>query len=267
MNVIVVGPKGKMGRAITRIAEERSDMTLLAGVGPKGRAYIGQDIGEVAMLGKSLGKPIVDDLEAVIEDCDVIIDFSTKETALQVLALAKQYRTAVVCGTTGFSEEEMQQFKKAGEHIPVLYAANTSKLVNLMNQLLKLAANTIGDQTDIEIVEMHDRTKKDAPSGTSKEMGEIIAEELGKKLKNLAVYGREGRGEREEGTIGYHSMRLGDTPSSHTVYFGGVGERLEISHHATDFSCFASGACDAAVYLAKQQPGFYSMADVVSGNY
>lgn len=263
INTIIVGPRGKMGRLITQIAADSEVLNLVAGVGPRGRDYIGQDLGQVTLLGRELGVLVVDDLAEVIDKCDVIIDFSTKEMGLEVLRLAKEHKKALVCGTTGFSSEEMALFREAGETIPMLYAANTSKLVNVMNKLLQLATSAIGEETDIEIVEMHDRWKKDAPSGTAKEMGELIAHELGTELSDLAVYGREGTGERKPGTIGYHSVRMGDTPSSHTVFFGGFGERLEISHHSTDWRGFAKGACDCAIFLAKQSPGYYFVSDVL----
>ncbi len=264
MNVVVIGPRGKMGRLIAQEANERADMHLVAGIGPKGRPYIGKDLGQVAKLGEDIGAPVLDELQAVISDCDVIIDFSTKEMSLEVLDTAVAYRKAVVCGTTGFTEEEMASFKKAAEVIPVLYAANTSKLVNVMVKLLELATTAIGNETDIEILEMHDRWKTDAPSGTSKELGEAIAAQLGRQLKDVAVYGREGSGSRQAGTIGYHSLRAGDIPSSHTVFFGGLGERLEITHHSYNWECFAKGACDCAAYLTGKKPGFYTIKDVLA---
>ncbi|MDT2770718.1 4-hydroxy-tetrahydrodipicolinate reductase [Enterococcus pseudoavium] len=261
IRTIVIGPRGKMGRLITQIAENSEHLQLVGAVGPRGRKYIGQDLGQVATLGRELNIPVVDDLTTVIEDCDVIIDFSTKEMGLVVLQLAQDYQKALVCGTTGFTSEEMALFQQASQTIPLLYAANTSKLVNVMSQLLQLATAMIGQETDIEILEMHDRWKKDAPSGTAKELGEVIAHELGKELAELAVYDRAGTGERKPGTIGFHSVRMGDTPSSHTVLFGGLGERLELSHHATDWRGFAQGACDCAVFLAQQPPGYYGVAD------
>ncbi|MEI3218692.1 MAG: 4-hydroxy-tetrahydrodipicolinate reductase [Lachnoclostridium sp.] len=248
MKVIVVGPRGKMGRLITQIAAAREDMQLVAGVAPKGRDYIGRDLGQVALVGYELGVPVTDDLESVIEQCDVIIDFSTKEMAMVVLELAIKYKKGLVCGTTGFSEEEMQKFKDAATEIPMLYAANTSKLVNVMNKLLEFVAEKVGEEADIEILEMHDQWKKDAPSGTSKEMGEIMAHAMGKEISDLAVYGRHGECPREKGTIGYHSLRAGNIPSSHSVYFGFMGERLEITHHSYNWECFARGACDCAAY-------------------
>lgn len=264
MKVIVVGPRGKMGKLITQVIASRDDMELVAGIGPKGRDYIGTDLGTVAMVGKEIGVPVVDDLENVIDSCDVIIDFSTKEMAMDVLDLAIAHKKALVNGTTGFSPEEMQRFHDAATEIPMLYAANTSKLVNIMNKLLEMVAKTAGNDLDIEILEMHDQWKKDTPSGTSKEMGETIAHALGKELSEIAHQGRRESGPREKGTIGYHSLRAGNIPSSHTVYFGGMGERLEITHHSYNWECFARGAVDCAAYLADKGPGFYTIKDVLN---
>ena len=213
MKVIVIGPRGKMGKLLTQVAASRDDMELVGAIAPKGRDYIGKDLGTVAMTGFELGVPVTDDLESIIDSCDVIIDFSTKEMAMEVLDLAIAHKKALVCGSTGFSAEEMKRFEEAGKQIPMLYAANTSKLVNIMNKLLELVTATLKDEIDIEILEMHDQWKKDAPSGTSKEMGEIMAHALGKELSDIAVYGREGESPREPGTIGYHSLRAGNIPS------------------------------------------------------
>ena len=202
MKVIVTAPRGKMGKLITQVAASRDDMELVAGIGPKGRDYIGTDLGTVAMVGKELHVPVVDDLESVIDKCDVIIDFSTKEMAMEVLDLAIRHKKGLVCGSTGFSDEEMKRFEDAASSIPMLYAANTSKLVNVMNKVLEFITKTVGEELDIEILEMHDQWKKDAPSGTSKEMGETMAHALGKELSDIAVYGREGVSPREPGTIG-----------------------------------------------------------------
>lgn len=263
MRLIIVGPRGKMGKLITQIAAENKWIELVCGVGPKGCSYLGKDLGTVAMIGYELDIPVVDDLESVISECDAIIDFSTRENAMEVLTLAIKYKKALVCGTTGFSEEEMNAFKEAANHIPMLYAANTSKLVNVMNKLLEMATLIIGNETDIEILEMHDQWKKDAPSGTSKEMGEIIAKALGKERNEISVYGREGVSPRIEGTIGYHSLRAGNIPSSHTVFFGGMGERLEITHHSYNWECFARGVVDCVLYLDGKKPGWYTIKDVL----
>ena len=182
MKIIVIGPRGKMGKLITQVAASRDDMELIAGVAPKGRDYIGTDLGTVAMVGRELGVPVVDDLEKVIDACDVIIDFSTKEMGMEVLDLALAHKKGLVCGTTGFSPEEMARFKDASKEIPMLYAANTSKLVNIMNKLLELVVRTAGNDLDIEILEMHDQWKKDAPSGTC-----MVAKEFLREYRELLV--------------------------------------------------------------------------------
>jgi len=252
-----------MGKQITQIAAGRSEFQLVGAVAPEGRDYIGSDLGQVAQVGRQLGVPVTDDLETVIGKGDVIIDFSTRETAMTVLALAVRYKRALVCGTTGFSAAELDAINEAGKTIPVVYAANTSKLVNVMNRLLAITAEMIGSDSDIEILEMHDQWKRDVPSGTSKEMGEVIAAAMDQKLEDIAVFGRQaGENPRKPGTIGYHSLRAGSLPSSHTVFFGGMGERLEITHHSYDWTCFAHGVCDCAAFLDGKEPGYYTVKDV-----
>lgn len=261
MKLIVIAPNGKMGSAITRIAVTRKEFTLIAGVGSKGRGYIGRDLGQVAMLGRDLGVSVVDDLESVIDQCDVIIDFSTTNAAPDILHSAVQHHKALVCGTTGFTEQEFLLFKEAAKYIPIVYAPNTSKMVNLLNRFVECAALELGDEADIEIVDLHDRWKKDAPSGTARKMGENIAAQKGKTMEQIAVYGREGVSPRIPGTIGFHSLRAGDIPSSHMIYIGGLGERLELAHHSYNMDCFARGACDCAIFLEGKIPGLYSAKD------
>jgi len=253
-----------MGKLITKIASKRADMTIIAGVAPKGREYIGKDIGIVASLGENIGATVVDDLESQIRNGDVIIDYSTVEYSMEIMEMALKHKKSVVCGTTGFSQQQMDRIKEISKSIPMVYAANTSRVVNLMYKLLQIAAKAIGDTADIEIIEMHDRNKNDAPSGTSKEIGHVIAEELGESLEDIAVFGRSGKAERIPGTIGYHSIRSGDISSSHTVMFGLMGERLEITHHAHNWECFAQGACEAALFLKDKAPGLYTVKDVLN---
>lgn len=260
MKLLIVGPRGKMGKFITEIAASREEIQIVGGVAPAGRDYIGKDIGEVTMIGRPVGAPVVDDIEQVIDSCDVIIDFSTVENGMAVLDAARRHGKALVCGTTGFSEEQRQAFRDAAEDIPVMLAANTSRLVNIMYKLIQTAAEKAGD-VDVEILDMHDNTKLDAPSGTAKEIGEIVAEARGVNLEEEAVYGRSGRCPREKGTIGFHSLRGGDISSTHTVYFVGTGERLELTHHSNNYKCFAAGAVDAAVFMADQPKGFYGIQD------
>ena len=263
MNIIITGPKGKMGKLITKVIAQREDMCVVAGIGPKGRDYIGEDIGVVAQIGSKLNALVAHDIESVIQQCDVIIDYSMVDFSMEVMEAALKHRKAVVCGTTGFSEEQFKRMEEISEEIPFLYAANTSRLVNLMYKLLEITAKAIGEASDVEIIDMHDRYKKDAPSGTAKEMGHVIAEALDRNLEDIAVYGRKGDGERIPKSIGYHSIRSGDISSSHKVMFGLLGERLEITHHSYNWECFAQGACEAAAFLFHKPPGFYTVSDVL----
>ena len=264
MKLIVIAPKGKMGKLIVKVASSRPNMKLIYGIGPKGREYINKDLGILCNLGEDIAAKVVDDLEDVIKECDVIIDYSNPTTSMEVFESSLISKKAVVCGTTGFSVDQLARIKEISTKIPIVYAANTSRVINLMYSLLEIAASAIGNTSDIEIIEMHDRNKKDAPSGTSKEMGEVIAKALDKSLKEIAVYGRQGECARVPGTIGYHSIRAGDISSSHTVIFGLQGERLEITHHAHNWECFAQGACDAASFIYGKEPGLYTVKDVLN---
>lgn len=249
MKVLITAPRGKMGKLIVKAAAESDDLDIIGVLGPKGREYIGIDAGQVAEMGRNIGVPVSDDLDSIIENCDAIIDFSTVELSMAILDAAAKHRKALVCGTTGFNEEQQQKITEAAQIIPLLHSSNTSYVVNLMNQLLTLAAKALEGRADIEIIEMHDAKKKDAPSGTSKEMAEAMAEGLGR--------------ESYEEWVKFHSIRAGDISSSHTVLFGCMGERLEITHHAHNWECFAHGACDAARYLKDKGAGLYTMKDVV----
>ncbi|MBR0374503.1 MAG: 4-hydroxy-tetrahydrodipicolinate reductase [Mogibacterium sp.] len=267
MKLLIVGPRGNMGKFITQIAAARETIEIIGGVAPAGRDYIGKDIGEVAMVGRTLGAPVVDDIEQLIDACDVIIDFSTVEQGMQVLAAARAHRKALICGTTGFSAEQKAAFAAAAEDIPVMLAANTSRLVNVMYKVIEMITRAAGDELDIEILDMHSASKLDAPSGTAHEMGEIVAEALGKDLNDIAVYGhRPGEGRREKGTVAFHSIRGADISSEHTVYFVGEGERIEITHRSPSFKCFAKGVVDCAEFLVNQPKGAYTVQDAFGLN-
>ena len=247
MKVIVVGCHGQMGQPISRFVAEREGMELVGGVGPAGRDYIGRDLGQVVGLGRDLGIPVADDLSSVIDACDALIDVSSVEQCLETLDLAVAHGKALVTASTGFSPEQFERFEAAGLHISIIFKCNTSKMVN---------------GTDIEIIDQHDRDKLDAPSGTAVIIGNMIAELKGTTLDELAEYGREGHGARKPGGVGFHSLRAGDITSDHKVYFGGMGERLEITHYSYSDDCFARGAVDCAAYLQGKPAGVYSIKDV-----
>jgi len=228
-----------------------------------GSSVIAADAGEIAAVGK-LNVPIGDDLRAIVADIDVLIDFTRPAVTLDNLEICRQAGKRIVIGTTGFSDEEKQQITRASQDIGVVFAPNMSVGVNLCFKLLDLAARIMGDAVDIEIIEAHHRHKVDAPSGTALRMGEVVAEALGRDLKDCAVYGREGQtGERDRHTIGFETIRAGDIVGEHTVMFADIGERVEITHKASSRMTFAKGAARAAAWLMDQQHGLFDMQDVL----
>jgi 4-hydroxy-tetrahydrodipicolinate reductase len=262
MKLIITAPRGKMASLIVADAASRDNVEIVAGVGPAGRDYIGRDIGEVAMIGRSVGAPVVDDLESVIDQTDVVCDFSTVELGMEVLDACIRHHKALVIGTTGFSPEQRAKLEEASKTIPIMIAANTDRMVNVMRKLLMDAAKELYEDTDIEIIDMHDNTKLDAPSGTARELVESMGEAVGRDLVSDAVYGRPlGRHPREKGKVTFHALRGGDTPSSHTVFFFGEGERLEITHHCLNWKGCAKGAVNACIWMADQPVGLYGIRE------
>lgn len=261
MKLLIIAPGGKMGRLVTREALLRpAEFTIVGGVERAGLPCIGQDLG-VAAGTAAVGAATYDDIGAIIDAADGVIDFSTVDSSMNTLRVCRAHRKALVIGTTGFSPEQVAQIRDAAAEIPILLAANMSKSVNLLYELVGKVSEVFGGEADIEIIEMHDRDKADAPSGTAREFGAVVADKLGQKLTDIADFGRSGR--REPGHIGYHSVRAGNISSSHTILFGLMGERIELTHHAYDFTTFARGALDGLLYIAAQPPGLYSFRDVL----
>ena len=198
-------------------------------------------------------------------DADVMIDFTLPSIIENNLAWCVAHKMPVVIGTTGLNDVQTAALNDAAKHIPIVFAANYSVGVNLMLSLVRQAASVLGHTADIEITEAHHRFKQDAPSGTAMAIGEAIADELGRDLKNCAVYGREGKEpERDQGTIGFATVRAGDIVGEHTALFADIGERLEITHKASSRLTFAKGAVHAAEWLYTKEPGLYSMVDVLN---
>lgn len=262
MRIAVTAPRGKMGALIVQAIASRPHLSLVSVIAPKGRDYVGLDAGQVCGTGKSLGVTITDDWDTALLQADVLIDFSTVETARIAVEQTMKHSVALVCGTTGFSEVDRYLFLKASKTVPVLPAANTSRVIFLMKHLLTQAASELKSKADIELIEMHGRDKMDAPSGTSKELGHVICKATGQDWDKTVVFGRKGHGQRSPGELGYHSLRSGDISSSHTVLFGLLGERLEITHHAHNWRCFAEGALDCAEFMKDKGPGLYTVEDV-----
>ncbi|KQZ82427.1 4-hydroxy-tetrahydrodipicolinate reductase [Pseudomonas sp. Root562] len=261
--IAVMGAAGRMGKTLIEAVQQTPGAGLTAAVDRPDSTLVGADAGELAALGR-IGVPLSGDLDRVVDEFDVLIDFTHPTVTLKNLAFCRKHNKAMIIGTTGFSVEEKQLLAEAGKDIPIVFAANFSVGVNLCLKLLDTAARVLGDDVDIEITEAHHRHKVDAPSGTAVRMGEVIADALGRNLKQVAVYGREGQtGARARETIGFATVRAGDIVGDHTVLFAAEGERVEITHKASSRMTFAKGAVRAALWLDGREPGLYDMQDVL----
>jgi len=263
IRIAIVGVSGRMGAVLCKAAQHSNETTLAAAISRPNSLSIGKDVGELTGLG-TLGIKVVEDLSTVIDDFDVLIDFTRPEASMVLIEQCRKAGKQIVIGTTGYSDAQKLVIAEAAKEIPIVLAPNMSVGVNLALNLLALAAKVMGDYTDIEIIEAHHRHKVDAPSGTALRMGEVIASTLGQDLKDCAIYGREGiTGERDRKTIGFSTIRAGDIVGDHTVMFADEGERLEITHKATSRMTFANGAVRAAIWLKDQPNGLYDMQDVL----
>lgn len=261
--IAVVGAGGRMGRSLVQAVSESEGLRLGAATERAGSPLLGRDAGELAGI-EPLGVALVEDLQSVLDQFDVLIDFTAPAATLAHLEICRRSGKRMIIGTTGFGEEEKRQLAEAAREIAVVFAPNMSVGVNLCFKLLEMAARVLGDDADVEIIEAHHRHKVDAPSGTALRMGEVIAETLGRDLKQCAVYGREGRtGPRDGATIGFETIRAGDVVGEHSVWFAMEGERIEIAHKATSRMNFARGAARAADWIASRQKGLYDMQDVL----
>jgi len=266
LNIGVTGAAGRMGRTLITACTQHPGTRVAAAVERSGNSLLGSDAGELAGLGR-LDISLVDNLEDVIGAIDTLIDFTRPDASLANLSLCVRHRKNIVIGTTGFDPAQKQQIRDAADHIGIVFAPNMSVGVNLCLKLLDTAARVLGDDADIEIIEAHHRHKIDAPSGTALRMGEVVADALGRKLADCAVYGREGHtGERDRRTIGFETIRAGDIVGDHTVMFASDGERVEITHRASSRLTFANGAVRAANWLRDQRAGMYDMQDVLGLN-
>ena len=266
VRIAIAGAAGRMGRNLVKATHLDPNAQVGAGSERPESSLIGVDIGELCGEGQ-FSIALVDDLSKVISDFDVIVDFTAPISTLANIELCKSHGKKIVIGTTGFSEEEKKFIDQAAKEISIVMAPNYSVGVNLMFKLLEKAAKVMGDYCDIEVIEAHHRHKVDAPSGTALGMGEAIAGAMGNKLSDVAVYAREGiTGERTKDEIGFATIRAGDIIGEHTAMFADIGERVEITHKATDRMTFANGAIKAAVWLEKQSSGFYTMQDVLGLN-
>jgi 4-hydroxy-tetrahydrodipicolinate reductase len=263
IRVAVTGAAGRMGGRIITAIKEAEGITLAGATERAGHDGIGSDAGSTAGCGP-LGVKISPSLEEALADADLLIDFTFPEVTLENIQVCAALGKGIVIGSTGFTPAQREVIKGYAEKIPVVLAPNMSVGVNLCFKLLKDVAATLGDDFDVEIVELHHNKKKDSPSGTAVRMGEVVAEALGRDYNAVANFHREGMcGERTKEEIGMQTERGGDIVGEHTVYFIGMGERIEITHRAMSRDMFARGAVRAASWLGGKDAGFYDMQDVL----
>lgn len=254
------GAAGRMGQRLVHLAQEDSELSVVMALENPRHALLGRDIGEVCGLGKL--DVLVQDRVPPSSGVEVIIDFSTPEGTLALLASCQGHKIPVVIATTGFSPEQKEEVEAAAHHIPVLFSPNMSLTVNVLFALVAQASRLLKDKDfDVEIIERHHRFKKDAPSGTALHFARIIQEGMG---GGDLRHGREGlTGERTRKEIGIHAIRAGDNVGEHTIVFSALGETLELVHKGTSRDSYARGALIAAKFLARQPAGHYSMNDVL----
>ena len=263
LKIAVAGASGRMGRMLIEAIAQAPDTVLTGALGMAGSPEVGSDAG--AYAGRLTGVTIQSDLAAGLADADFLIDFTRPEGTLAHVAYCAEHGIKLIIGTTGFDDAAKADIKAAAAKTAIMLSPNMSVGVNVTLKLLEMAAKTLSEGYDIEIVEAHHRHKIDAPSGTALKMGEVIADALGRDLKECAVYGREGvTGERDPSTIGFATIRGGDIVGDHTVLFAGTGERIEISHKSSSRVTYAHGALRAARFLAGKSCGLYDMQDVLA---
>ncbi len=263
IDLVVAGAAGRMGTRIVALARETAELRVVAALEAAGHRSVGADAGVVAGVGPA-GVTIGTDATSAITAERVLVEFSIPEATLEHLRLVAAAGARAVIGTTGFSPAQRAEIAALAGRAAIMQAPNMSVAVTLAFKLLPIMARALGDDYDVEITEIHHRFKKDAPSGTAARMAELVAEALGRDLGKVGVYGREGLpGERTPQEIGVMSLRSGDVVGEHTVSFGTLGERLELTHRAHSRDTFARGALRAARWIVAQPPGLYSMADVL----
>lgn len=262
MKIAVAGASGRMGRMLVEAIHNAEDAVLAGALDVAAAPSIGTDA--AAFLGKPAGVPIEADLDKALANAQFLIDFTRPEGTLKHLEYCAAYGIKMIIGTTGFDEAGKAAIAAAAQKTAIVFAPNMSVGVNVTLKLLEMAAKSFSHGYDIEIIEAHHRHKVDAPSGTALKMGEVVADALGRDLKEVAVYAREGvTGERDPSSIGFATIRGGDIVGDHTVLFAGIGERIEITHKSSSRISYALGSLRAARFLADKTTGLYDMQDVL----
>jgi 4-hydroxy-tetrahydrodipicolinate reductase len=263
MRLVVVGAAGRMGRMLVKAIAEAEGCRVVGAVEREGSPALGQDAGTLSGLGP-LGIAVTDDPLPVFAAADGVLDFTSPAATSAFAALAAQARIVHVVGTTGLQDDDFARLEAAARHARIVQSGNMSLGVNLLAALVTQIAATLGDDWDIDILEMHHRMKVDAPSGTALLLGEAAARGRGIALGDHSVRVRDGHtGARVPGDIGFATLRGGSVVGEHTIYFAAQGERLELTHRAEDRGLFARGAVRAALWAFDKKPGYYSMTDVL----
>jgi len=261
--ITVAGASGRMGHMLIEAIMASADCHLAGALDIAASPALGLD--SAAPLGKSSGVLVTSDLHAGLKNAACLIDFTSPEGTLAHLKVCRELGVKAVIGTTGFTDEQKAEIAEIAKDIAIVMAPNMSVGVNVTLKLLQMAAQAMSTGYDIEIIEAHHRHKVDAPSGTALKMGEVIAEAMGRDLKDCAVYERYGHtGERDPSSIGFATIRGGDIVGDHTVLFAGIGERIEVTHKSSSRSTYAQGSLRAVRYLATQQRGLFDMFDVLN---
>jgi len=263
IKVAVAGAMGRMGQRILWALKDDGDFQLAYAFEREGHPDLGKEIGNLLGIGE-FRLTLKEGLKDVPEGLDVLIDFTTPEATLKHIKWAVEHNVSMVIGTTGFSKEMHLKIRELGERIPCVMAPNMSVGVNLMFFLAKIMAEVLGEDFDVEIWEAHHRMKKDAPSGTALRILEVVSKALGRDPEGSAIFRAKGIiGERSKKEIGVQVIRAGDIVGEHTLLFGGIGERLELTHRAHSRDTFARGALRAAKWLVGRPKGLYDMQDVL----
>ena len=261
--IAVTGAAGRMGKALIEAVTINAETTLAAAIERPESTLVGADAGELAGIGQ-LGVEVVGDINQVVDVFDVLIDFTAPVATLANAQVCSAKGKKIVVGTSGFTDEQKEKLLAVVDRTALCMASNFSTGVNLCFKLLDMAAKVLGDDVDIEVYEAHHRHKVDAPSGTALSMGEVVASALGRDLKEVAVYDRQGQtGARDRKAIGFATVRAGDIVGDHTVTFAAEGERVEITHKASSRMSFARGAVRAAGWIATKESGLFDMQDVL----
>lgn len=264
MKIGITAITGRMGKTIANLISQDPVVELCCGLVRSDSAFVGKDLGEFLGFEKS-GNKIISDIDELVKNCDAIIDFSSPALSIQIAEKCAQHKKILVCGTTGFLDDEKQKFSSYAKDAVIIWSSNMSVGVNLLMNLCEKVASVLHDDYDIEILEMHHRNKIDAPSGTAISLGAAVAKGRGVDLKEVSKMSRVGQNcKREKGEIGFVSLRGGDVVGDHSVIFASQGERIELVHKASNRDIFASGAIRAVIWGSGKQAGFYTMRDVLA---